>query len=246
MSSRGENINRLIDSLLEKYDVNTTNILGRISNTDLVVYLIIFIIFLVIAQYLYISLTTIFLLFIALLVCYIIYSRKQIDRVSTEEELKIKTELIIPRPMRIDNYPDLIDFLFSIRDFYYINPNAFYGIVQNVDNFIQLYDEIMNDRMIYCTQNAEVANGFVRNAENNLQSMIYNLDIDQNITRKFHQSLREFTLIMRQYMARIITKCNADFNEKDINNHSKYYHEYGPHPYNYYNIKDKETTFEVY
>ena len=168
--------------------------------------------------------------------------------------MKLKLEFITPRPARLDNYPDLVDFLFSIKDFYYINPNAFFNIVQNIDNFIQLYDEIINDQLIYCVQNLEVAIGFSRDAQNNLQSIIYNLDVSKKMTKKFHQSLKEFHLIMRQYVSRIINKCNNKFNPDDINNASMYYHEYGPHAINYfsqetsdiYSKYPKATTFSFY
>jgi len=88
-----------------------------------------------------------------------------------------------------------------------------------------------------------VAIQFSRNAQNNLQSMIFNLDVDKNITRKYHESLRQFHLIMRQYVVKIINKCNMKFNPSDINNHSKEYIEYGPREYNYYN---NNTTFDFY
>jgi len=249
-----ENISTLIDSLLREYDTNTSTILGRIDNKNIIIFIIIFIFFLFISQFFDIGLTIIFFIIIAALVSYILYSKNQINDISTEENLKIKLEFINPRPRRIDNHPPLIDFLFSIKDFYYINPTAFYNIVQNVDNFMQLYDEIINDQLIYCVQNLQVAIEFSRNAQNNLQSIIYNLDVDKRMTKKFHQSLKEFHLIMRQYVARMIARCNSHFNSSDINNSSMYYQEYGPHAANYYSrgtndpySKDrKETTFSFY
>lgn len=249
-----EKISTLIDSLLREYDTNTSTILGRIDNKNIVIFIIIFVIFLFFARFFEISLTIIFFIIIAIIVSYLVYSKNQINDISTEEDLKIKLELINPRPKRIDNYPPLVDFLFSIKDFYYINPTAFYNVVQNIDNFIQLYDEIINDQLIYCVQNLQVAIEFSRNAQNNLQSIIYNLDVDKRMTKKFHQSLKEFHLIMRQYVVRMISKCNSHFNPNDINNSTLYYQEYGPHAINYYSMgtydqysKDrKATTFSFY
>jgi len=236
-------ITQLIDSLKETYDHNFSTILGRISNEQITQYVIILVVFLFFATIFSISLTLIFFIIVALVIIYIVYSKHQINQISDEENTKIKTELIIPKPSRLDNYPDLIDFLFSIREFYYINPNAFYDVVQNLDHFIQLYEEIMSDKMLYCTQNLEVAIQFSRNSQNSLQSIIFNLDVDRRITDKYHRALRQFHLITRQYVHRIIEKCNAGFNPDDINNHSKKYIEYGPHEYNYYNNR---TTFDFY
>lgn len=238
-----ERIDNLIDSLKKSYDENFATTLGNISNEHLTKYIIIIVIFLFFATIFSISLTFIFFFIIAIIIIYVFYSKNQIDQISDAENTKIKSELIIPQPTRLDNHPELIDFLFSIREFYYINPNAFYGVVSNLDHFMQLYEEIMNDVMLYCTQNLEVAVQFSREAQNNLQSMIFNLDVDKKITRKFHQSLRQFHLIMRQYVHRLIEKCNSNFNPDNIDNHTKPYIEYGPREYNYYN---NTTTFDFY
>lgn len=249
-----EKISALIDSLLHEYDTNTSTILGRIDNKNIVIFIVIFVILMFVSKFFEIGLSIIFFMIIAAIVSYVVYSRNQIIDISTEEDLKIKLELINPRPTRLDNHPPLIDFLFSIKDFYYINPTAFYNVVQNIDNFIQLYDEIINDQLIYCVQNLQVAIEFSRTAQNNLQSIIYNLDVDKRLTKKFHQSLKEFHLIMRQYISRMIARCNSHFNPADINNSSMWYQEYGPHAANYYSMgsndpyskKEKETTFSYY
>lgn len=249
-----DKISALIDSLLHEYDTNTSTILGRIDNKNIMIFIVIFVILMFVSKFFEIGLSIIFFIVIAAIVSYVVYSRNQIIDISTEEDLKIKLELISPRPTRLDNHPPLIDFLFSIKDFYYINPTAFYNVIQNIDNFIQLYDEIINDQLIYCVQNLQVAIEFSRTAQNNLQSIIYNLDVDKRLTKKFHQSLKEFHLIMRQYISNMIARCNSHFNPTDINNSSMWYQEYGPHAANYYSMgsndlyskKEKETTFSYY
>src|SRR5271154_6664207 len=224
-------INETVDSLLKQYDTNFSTILGRIDNDSWVTYIVIFVVCLFFAKLVNINLSIIFFIFLAILVSYIIYSKRRIEKITIQEQHRIKLDLIRPRPKRIDSYPNLIDFLYSIREFYYINPSAFFEIVNNIDNFIQLYEEIMFNKVLYCTQNLEVALGFARNALNSLHSMIYNLDVDKHITRKFHKSLKAFHYILQQYSTRMIRRCNREFNYKNLNNTSQYYYEYGPKPF---------------
>jgi len=107
-------------------------------------------------------------------------------------------------------------------------------VVYNTDQFLILYENLMDNKMVYCNQNVEVAVDYVRHALNNLHSIIYNLDINQIVTKKFHESLREFHVLMYQYVDRIIKKCNSKFNSKQLNTNSSYYDQYGPKPFNYF------------
>uniref|UniRef100_A0A6C0LR57 Uncharacterized protein n=1 Tax=viral metagenome TaxID=1070528 RepID=A0A6C0LR57_9ZZZZ len=240
------NVETLIDSLLKKYESNLSTIFGSINNNGLIIFATIFVICFFFMKMTTISVTFIFFFFLAIFLSYLVYSKRKIIRITLEDEHKIKLGLIIPKPKRIDKYPDLIDFLYSIRDFYYINPTAFFQIIDNIDNFIQLYDEIMYDKVIYCTENIEVALEFIRNAQNHLHSIIYNLDVDTNITKKFHQSLVQLHRITQQYSSRIIRKCNSKFNSKNINNSSGIYEQYGPREFNYYDYDNANSHFEFY
>lgn len=229
-----DQINQLIERLSNAYDNNITTKLGKITNKQWFVFIIIIIIFLYIAKSVNITLSIVFFLLIALLICYLIYSRKQVVEPIKEVDTDLKMNLINPKPnQQLQNHPDLVDFLYSIRNLNHVNPDAFKTIIIDMNNFIQLYDEIMNNQMIYCTENLEVAVDFIRDAQNNLQSMIYNLDSSQLVTWQFHNSLKEFQFLVRQYVKRMIDKCNC-VDEDQINNGTKFYQEYGPKPVNYY------------
>lgn len=241
-----ERINKFIDYLECLYNHNTYTILGRISNSYIFMYITIFVVFLFFAKVINVSLSLIFFIIIALVICYIIYSKQQIQNITPERESSIKLNLIIPRPKKIANYPDLISFLYDIRDTYYINPNDFYAIINNIDNFIDLYDQIMNDKMIYCMQNLEVAVEFARNALNHLHSIIYSLDVHRSITKEFWYRLQQLQFILRQYISRMIRKCNSEFNSNNINNTTIYYPEFGPKPFNYFSNKNGENQFEFF
>jgi hypothetical protein len=244
-SNASKEIVDLIKSLLTDYQNSITTNLGKIDNNGIVTYVTIFVICLFFSKILNISLSIIFFLSCAIFFCYLIYKKREIEQITYDKELEIKNKLVVPRPERIDNYPDLINFLYSVKEFYYVNPNEFYGVVNDIDNFIQLYDQIMNNKVLYCTQNLEVAFDFIRGAQNHLHALIYNLDVDKNITKKYHEALRDFHVIVQQYMSRLIRKCNSEFNSKNLDNNSKYFSEYGPRAFNYYS-PDTNSRFEFY
>jgi hypothetical protein len=239
-------INSYINSFLKQYDENFAVKLGKIDNKSLVMYIVIIIIALFLAKMLEISLSIIFFLLLALLICYIIYSKKKISEVELSEENKIKNDLINPKPKKFVKYPDIVDFFYSIREFYNINPSAFFGMVNDTDNFLSLYESIMKNKMIYCKQNIEVAVDFIRSAQNHFHSMIYNLATDKILTEKFHQAMKEYHKLMYQYINRIIDQCNNQFNRNQINNSSGFYDQYGPKPFNYFAHDEANSRFEFY
>lgn len=235
-----------INSLQNDYNNNAYVALTRINNESIMVYVMIGIVGIYLSKRVDVSLSLVFLIFVAFIICYLIYKRKEIDDISSIKDTSIKIDLIVPSPISLSKYPDVVDFLYSIRDFYSVNPNAFYAVVKNTEQFFYLYNQIMFNEMMYCTQNLEVANQFIRNAQNHLHSIIYNLDIDRTITHKYHESLRNFHIIANKYKKDLIKKCNSKFTTKSLNTASKYFQEYGPRPINYFGSDDANRAFEVY
>lgn len=227
--------NLLIDSLSDEFQHNISTKLAEISNREIVIYILILVGFIFISRLFNLSLSTIFFIVIALVIIYIYYSKQRLEHPSIETDLNTKIKLIIPEPKRLSpNYPDLVNFLYDVKSYYFLNMDAFYSLISNVDNFIQLYEEIMQDRMVYCVENLEVSVNFARSAQNDLQSIIYGLSSSSERTNRFHSRLAKFQSIMNTYITRLGTKCNRNFSQK--NNQSKFYQLDGPKPFNYFGL----------
>ena len=239
-------ISSLINDLLKSYDENFFTTLRRIPNQSLYVYALIVIAFLFLAQWIEISFTTVILIITAVIIIIIIYSNEKITSVAAKEENKIKLEFIKPKPKRMIDYPDLVNFFYSIKQFYYINPNAFYAVVNNVEQFLGIYEAMMNNEIIYCKQMFEVANQFYRNALNHLHSLIFNMNVDKYITNKFQRSIKDLNVLLYQYVERLIHKCNTEFKSHNINNNSGFIQQFGPKPVNYYDEMNTEYTASEY
>lgn len=146
---------------------------------------------------------------------------------AAKEENKIKLEFIKPKPKRMIDYPDLVNFFYSIKNFYYVNPNAFYAVI-NTEQFLGVYEAVMNNEVIYCKQMFDVANQFYRNAINHLHSLVFKMNVDKYITDKFRRSVKDLNILMYQYIERMIHKCNTEYKSHNINNYSGFIEQFGP------------------
>jgi hypothetical protein len=208
----------------------------NINSSSAFVYIVILIAFVFIARYFHITLSTVFFIIIALVVIYVLYWHEQQKITTVADVNKVKSEAIRPSIVGsyIPQYPDFVEFLYGIRNFYDVNSNAYDDMVNDIDNFLKLYQQITNDKMIYCTQNLEVAVGFSRNALNHLHSMIFKLNTDNLVTEKYHVALASLQELFQQYIGTMASICNSKFTSKELYNGSSYYQLKGPHPENYY------------
>lgn len=239
-------LEKIIDKFNNLQNNNPYYLTKNIDNKTLYIFIIIILGFIILARFIEINLTQLVLVTTALSICYMIYQKNNLDQNTEKDQIEIKRNLIIPVPNRLDDYPDLIDILYTTRDFHYINPTAYNKIIYDLDNFIQLYEQIMFNEMVYSVQNTEVAIDFARSALNNFHSLIYNLDVSKRLTAKYHKALKQLHLILNAYMINIIEKSNEKFNVKQINYTSKFYDRHGPRPFNYFSNKIAENRFEMF
>jgi hypothetical protein len=143
-------------------------------------------------------------------VIWILYYSK--NKLVPPEIEKMKTISRFTGSKKLDNYPDMISFLYDVRYYNCLNPVAFNEMISSIETFFQLYDEIMYYDMLYCVQNIEVAVDYGRLALNNFQSMIYGLSADKLSTKKFHSELSRLEIILNKYINDMTKKCGANFN----------------------------------
>lgn len=235
-----------VDNLLKTYQENFYTKFKDIDNNSLIIYLIIFICLLFISKFITISLTTIFIIGVSLVIIYVVYSKRSVDNLSEKKQTIIKNNMINPKSKYASDYPDIVNFLYKNKNLYYVNQDEFSAMIYSLDNFLQLYDEIINDKVIYCVENIEVATDFMRRSQNHLHSIIYSLNQNKIITNKFHDTINKYQKLMFGYLKRMTSKCNSKFNSKYINNASKEYKLYGPKPFNYYDTNNKDIRFDFY
>jgi hypothetical protein len=236
----------MLDDLKKSFDNNFSTKVHSIDNKSIFMYVCIIGAAIFVSQRSKIRLSNIFYILIAIIICYYIYSKKKIKAIEFNKELEIKKTLVIPEPQNIDEYPDMIEFVYDIKEFYYINANAFYSMIKNIDNYFELYDQMTNNIVLYKLENVEVAIEYSRLALNDLQSIIYNMDTSNIIMAKFEHSMRRLHKLFRKYNSYIINIANKNFNDKNLYTNSKYYSEYGPRESNYYSMDPVESVFQFF
>lgn len=121
-----------------------------------------------------------------------------------------KIDLIIPQP-RYEK-KETIDYLFSIQEFYEINPQTYEDIIENMDIFFDRYYETEKDNSL-AGVNYKIMIDQKSYIEELLQSMIYKFPSNKEYTEKLKKSVKNIKLILDEYIEKIIV----------INNKYKYY-----------------------
>lgn len=237
-----------ITKLETTYNENIVILLDKIRSDALFIYLIIFITALLISSYLEISITTIFLLFVGFLICYYIYSKRKLDKINEKEQMEIKKKLIFPIPEHLGyDHPELTEIMFEVRQYYYINPNGFTNVINNIDKFLELYNQVVNISVPYCKDNIDVAETLSRTILNDFQSIIYKLPTDYNLTMKLRYAMKEIHVVLFQYLERMKEVCKKEMKERPITTETRYIESsVNPKGSNYFDVNNTDKYYNFY
>jgi len=148
-----------------------------------------------------------------------------------KKQRNIKLENLYSKE-KIKDYTDILDFMFSIQDFYKFNAPAYEEMTENIEALIQLY-QMVKINSTYCEDVYELMNSKKRNALNNLHSIIFSLPDDKLIIDKLNRSIKILDKILDRYIDKIAILCENvkikqgyTTNRKNIN--------YGPSGYSEY------------
>lgn len=183
-------------------------------------------------------------MFMVLIISYVVISyiyQKQV----TEEQLETtqinnKHASIRPVDNKLKNHTDLIDFFFSVQDFYRYNPQTYEECIDNIDVVLQIYDIIFTGTD-ECYYYYEIADTKKNNALNSFHSLIYKLPNDKTITDKFNRAHKRLETILNKYINEMYSKCEQELLIKSYDINTKLINT-GPTEYNNY----VDNHFQVY
>lgn len=195
---------------MAELDTIFNNIKNSDSSTKFL-YICIILFFIWIFKRVSIGLNIVFGILLGTLLILYINSNKQEVIADVKETEKVKSESIRPQPKKIQNYTDLLDFVFSIQDFYVYNPLAFEDIVDNLDYFLTIYEE---SKIIESTAgiNYGLAERKKQEAVNALNSLIFNVPTNKIIIDKLERSTDKLNELLDNYLQELY-----DINKKYIN-----------------------------
>ena len=129
-------------------------------------------------------------------------NHKSIISADTIEDIqKIKKESIKPS-LKDQTNKDVIDFLFSIQDLYTYNPQQYEIMIQSINYFFELFNNVIVDnKRTYV--NYGLMKQYKRDALNALMSFIYSLPEDKRIRNKINKSVSILDEILTNYLDQI-------------------------------------------
>lgn len=213
-----------------------------LNNKELFRNIVIIIVFVYLSASYTIKLNIIFSIVLAVICILYLYEKERNTINIEEEQHKAKLASINPEPKNIKENKDLINFIFSVQDFYVYNPQAFEEMVDSIDAFKQLYNDIFTESQFsnYYYQIAETKKNDALNA---FHSIIYKLPVNDIFTEKFNRAHKRLETILNNYINEIYDQCDF-YLYRDGHDTLKKEIVIGPKEYNQYN--DKEFTFEIY
>lgn len=217
-----------------------------LDNKTLFLYIFIAIIIIGIISKFSITLNIFFGLIIATIVIMFLYEQKTHSKTLHETQVNEKLKTIKPEAPMLTEKKDeqLIDFLFSIQDFYIYNPQAYEELVDNIDGFLKIYDTLFNEEK-FIFYYYKIAENKKNNALNNLHSIIYKLPKEPLMTDKFDRSHKRLETILNVKLNELYDKCMLSLKANGYNIHVTPIN-YGPKEANHYTDIDKHFTFQMY
>jgi len=215
------------------------------ENKTLFTYLAIMIIILAIFTRLSVQLNVILGLFIGVVVILYMSEKQTLSNELFEKQMDIKLNTIKPVPytLKDNKNPDLIDFLFSVQDFYVYNQLAYEEMIDNIESFLKLYDDIFNGDEKLVFYYYQIAESKKNNALNSLHSILYKLPVDPIITDKYDRAHKRLETILNKYMNQLYDKCSHILFKNGHNIHTRHINK-GPREANHY--FDKEFGYQFY
>jgi len=176
------------------------------------VYCVICVIVLAIFMRLNIGLNIIFGCIVVYMIIKLLHHKQEIEINENKELDKLKRSAIHPTPILLQNYKDITNCLFSIQDYYKYNPLIYENIINNLDNFYHLYEEVHKLNEL-AGINYKLMNSIKLDTLNLLHSLIYTLPEDIAYINKLNDSFEIFNKVLSKYLYDIYK-----INEKNILN----------------------------
>lgn len=189
-----------------------------------------------------IRLNIILAIFIGTVVVAYVNEKRKTGLQIEEEQMEKKLEEIKPAPQYFENHKDIIDFLFSVQDYYNFNPEAYEECIDNMDAFMRLHDIILEGTDL-CDDYYQIAESKKNNALNAFHSILFKLPNNKLVTEKFNRAHKRLETIMTDHLGELYDVCTNEVLLQGYNNNRKAIN-IGPKPANHY--FDRDYTYQIY
>ena len=223
--------------------------LNQLDNPTIFKYILIIILFIFFFRNKNIGLNVFLAIIIGTIVVLYNYDKRVTIADHIEEEKKVKLESIKPQPRNFKGKTDIVDIVFSIQDFHDYNPLAFEEMIDNIDNFLEIYSILFKEGREWgnliplCEQHYQIADSKKNNALNALHSIIFSLPNDPRIIDKLNRAHKRMETVLNKYLNLLYDACHHDLVQKGYHVERKNIY-LGPKEANHY--FDKDFTYQIY
>jgi hypothetical protein len=218
------------------------NLIKTINNKNLFKYAVIILISIIYFSNKNIKLNIFLALIIALFYISYNYDEIKTNQEEEEEQMHLKRSTIKPKPTNFEDRDDVIDYLFSIQDWYHYNPQAYEELIDNLRSFFKLYNTIKRGSD-FCDSYYQIVESKKNNALNAFHSLIYTIPVNFPVMDKFNRAHKRLETILNEYLNELYDICYRDLKKKgyDITRRAI---NLGPKEANHY--FDKDFTYQIY
>jgi hypothetical protein len=153
---------------------------------------------------------------IGVVVIYYISERNEAVHTTDEKKAKLKLDTIKPPTRYFEGKTDVIDFFFSVQDFYHYNPQIYEDVIDNVDAFLNIL-HVLKLGTKYCDDYFDVAKQKKDEALNSFQALIYSIPDDTILTDKLVRSHERLETILNKYTNEMYDICDKSLKRNGYN-----------------------------
>jgi hypothetical protein len=223
-------------------DGNGYSIFDNIENSTnniKFLYLFIFVTSIYISSHLDITINIIFAIMISIFIIIYLNHNNQKRLKDDEEIVDIQYREIRPKSEKVKDYPEILKILYFMQDLYPYNPQAFEEIIDNIDVFLETYEE-SKELIELSGKNYKLAEKYKRNILNNIHSLIITIPANNLMSNKIDKHTNKMNNILSQ-MLQEIKYLNAEYTHDNGYNTSTVIINNGPKEANHF-----ANSFEIY
>jgi len=176
------------------------------DSPTIIKYIMITLLFIFIFRSKNIQLNIVIALFFSIIVIVYLHQESQSKDNIKKEVIANQINNITPQPDQFKDKLDLIDFFYSVQDFYRYSPQVYTECIYHLDDFFKTYKIIMTGNK-YCNDYYKIAVDQKNKSVNSFHAIIYNLPDDSNLTDKFNRSHKRLETLLTNYLNDLYDKC---------------------------------------
>jgi len=217
--------------------MNIYTFIKKTSGKSFFIYSLITIILLGILRKYNVKLNVIIALIGAYFIIMYMFEKDQKEAGNIKEQDDFKLDNIKPKFNHNDKV-EIIDYLYSIQNFYVYNPPVYEKIVDDLNSFFIIHDNLLKDNSLVNVQYS-IAETKKDNILNNIHSLILTIPNSEALINKYNESMKQIEKLLNKYLNEMIYLYDKHTYNNGLNINHKIINEY-PKPYT------KNSQFDFY